>query len=91
LSWCKIQASGQSSGLLRRTDSRNFANISKQQCWLTVRPCSRNSKWTIFICPVSFRTSSSFVVFHVFSTLFKPFMPLKDTLIFHSISTISLC
>jgi hypothetical protein len=33
----------------------------------------------IFICPVSFRASSSFVVFHVFPTLSKPFMPLKDT------------
>jgi hypothetical protein len=29
LSWCKIQASDQSSGLLRRTASRNLANISK--------------------------------------------------------------
>jgi hypothetical protein len=28
LSWCKIQAPGQSLGLLRRTASRNLANIS---------------------------------------------------------------
>jgi hypothetical protein len=54
-------------------------------------PCSRNSERSIFICPMSFRTFSSFVVFHVFPTLFKHFMPLKDTRLFHSIITISLC
>jgi hypothetical protein len=40
------------------------------------------------ICPVSFRMSSSFVILYIFPTLFKPF---KDTRLFHSISTISLC
>jgi hypothetical protein len=39
-------ASGQSSDLLRRTASRNFANISKQQCWFTVQPITHFSAGT---------------------------------------------